>query len=367
MRDIIYQGPGGETLWREEDTLVLEFPRPRRTCSTSGLNGGIGEGMLAVFNQTCPPVDTAADLPGGSVPAYLARIAAQRGLDPRRTTGLLTAAKQENGAVSCLSFRSLTVLAVATGGVDHNGGRPGDPAAYYEENGQFYLFPGTINIMLAVNASLPPPAMLKAVITASEAKSGALLELLAPSCYSAELATGSGTDGIIIAADPEAKLVLTDAGHHAKLGELIGLTVREVVKKALALETGCTPERQLNVLARLKRFGVDEENLWRHFQGQYPGFSDQAGYRAAVQALASRADLVAAVSCVIHLADQVRWGLLPVPEAWETAHRILQAAGLGMQPQAQGPAGGAGADRAFIELVVSGFNHLVSKRVACPG
>lgn len=365
MRETIYQSTGGETLWREEDTLVLEFSRPRRTCSTSPLNGGIVEGMLAVFNQTCPPVDRAVDLPGGSVEAYLAWIATKRGLDPRKVTGLVTAASQRNAAVSCLSFRDLRVLAVATGGVDHNGGRPGDPASYYEENGQFFLFPGTINILLVVNACLPALALVKAVITATEAKSAALLELLAPSCYSAELATGSGTDGIIVAADPAAELVLTDAGHHSKLGELIGLTVREAVKKALALETGYTPQRQLDVLARLKRFGVDEEVLWERFQGQYPGVLDRSRYRAAVWALARRAELVAQVSCLIHLADQVRWGLLPVPEAWEAARPILQAAGMGTPP-ANMPAGSVAPDRAFIELLINGLNHLVREHATCP-
>src|SRR5688572_16422554 len=123
--DIIHQEPGGEKLWREEDTLVLEFPHPQVACSTSSLNGGVVHGISAVFNQTCPPVDTAQELPGGSVEAYLIHIAKQRGLDPQKSTGLLTAASQENAAVSCLSFRDLKVMAVATGGIDHNGGRPG--------------------------------------------------------------------------------------------------------------------------------------------------------------------------------------------------------------------------------------------------
>ncbi|HHY60014.1 MAG TPA: adenosylcobinamide amidohydrolase, partial [Clostridia bacterium] len=262
------------------------------------------------------------------------------------------------------SFRDLRVLAVATGGVDHNGGRPGDPAAYYEENGRFFLFPGTINILLAINACLPPAALVKAVITATEAKSGALLELLVPSCYSEELATGSGTDGIIVASDPAAPLVLTDAGHHSKLGELIGLTVREAVKKALALETGCTPERQRDVLVRLKRFGLDEEALWRRFCEQYPGVTGREGYLAALRELAGRPDLVAQVSCLLHLADQVRWGLLRATEAWQISQSLLPGAGLEARPPA---ADTTAPQRAFPDLVAGRLNHLVWKHVAGSG
>lgn len=361
--EIIRQEPGGEMLWREEDTLVLEFPHPQVACSTSSLNGGVVHGISAVINQTCPPVDSAGELPGGSVEAYLIHIAKQRGLDPRKTTGLLTAASQENAAVSCRSFRDLKVMAVATGGIDHNGGRPGDPAAYYEENGKFHLFPGTINIILAVNAFLPPPAMLKAIITASEAKSGALLELLAPSCYSEELATGSGTDGVVITSDPAAGLILTDAGHHSKLGELIGTTVREAVKKALVLETGFTPQRQLNVLARLKRFGIDEAVLWQHFQQHCPAKLDQKQYEAAINELACRADVVAYVSCLIHLADQVRWELLPFPDAWKIALQLLSQVNMDAHHEATFPDNSAGKNRALIELAMSGLNQLVMKQV----
>lgn len=361
--EIIRQEPGGERLWREEDTLVLEFPHPQVACSTSSLNGGVTQGISAVFNQTCPPVDTAEELPGGSVEAFLSLIAERRGLDPRKSTGLLTAASQKNAAVSCLSFRDLKVMAVATGGIDHNGGRPGDPAAYYEENGQFHLFSGTINIILAVNACLPPPAMLKAIITASEAKSGALLELLAPSCYSEEFATGSGTDGIIITSNPRADLTLTDAGHHSKLGELIGAAVREAVKQALVLETGFTPQRQLNVLARLKRFGVDAAVLWQHFQQHFPAGLDQKQYEAILNELACRADVVAYVSCLIHLADQVRWELLPFPDAWLTARQLLSKAEMDVKPQPTFSGNSAGKDKALIELIISGLNHLVMKQI----
>lgn len=363
--EILHKEPRGETLWREDDTLVLEFPRPQQVCSTSLLNGGLKEGIGAIFNQTCPPVTTAQELPKGSVEAYLAYVAALRGLNPLESTGLLTAASQRNAAVSCLSFRGLKVLTIVTGGIDHNGGRPGDPASYYEEEGRFLMVGGTINILVSTNAYLPPPTLLKAMITVTEAKSGALLELLAPSCYSTELATGSGTDGVIIASDPASTLVITDAGHHAKLGELIGRTVRRAVKKALLLETGLTPRRQLNILARLKRFGIGAEELWCAFQEDYPSGLDQEGYQVILKELAGKPELVALTSCLLHLADQSRWGLLTEQVAWQSAQGILGVAGLNL------PMGlklnKDKADKKLVELLVKGINKLILEQVRRPG
>ena len=81
--EIIFGETGRETVWREEDTLVLEFPRPQVVCSTSSLNGGITKGIRALLNQTCPPVETSRELPGGSVEGYLALIAKKEASNPR--------------------------------------------------------------------------------------------------------------------------------------------------------------------------------------------------------------------------------------------------------------------------------------------
>lgn len=321
---ILHEGLFGETLWRKGDTLVLEFSKERKICSTSPLNGGLVKGIKAIFNQTTPKVETALELPGGSLEAYLAYIANQRGFNVAQASGLLTAANQRNVAFSSLNFRELEVLAVATAGVDYNGGQAGDPASYYETNGQFKIFQGTINVLLSINAHLSPSAMLRGIMTATEAKSGALLELLAPSCYSKEIATGSGTDGVILATDPSSKLHLTDGGPHSKLGELIGLAVKQAIKEALALETGFTPRRQLNVLVRLKRFKIDENFLWKSFQGEYGEGLSQEKYIGSLATIAETPELVALVSCLLHLADQVRWGLLSEETALEVAFQIVE-------------------------------------------
>ena len=109
---------------------------------------------------------------------------------------------------------------------------PGDPASYYEEDGNYEMLPpGTINIFLFINQNLTDAAMSRALMLCGESKAAAVSQLLLGSCYSEEIATGSGTDGIVIASNLCGTRTLTDASGHSKLGELIGKSVKSAVNK----------------------------------------------------------------------------------------------------------------------------------------
>lgn len=85
-------------------------------------------------------------------------------------------------------------------------------------------------------------AIGRALMLCSEAKAAAVSHLLLGSCYS-EIATGSGTDGTVIAACMDGKTTLTDASGHSKLGELIGRTVSTAVTQALLKQTAASGAR----------------------------------------------------------------------------------------------------------------------------
>ncbi|NLW06862.1 MAG: adenosylcobinamide amidohydrolase [Clostridia bacterium] len=356
---LIYRTDSGQTVWRDQTTLLIKFPTRRSIATTSALNGGVRENIEAVFNHTVPQVSKSEDLPGGSVPEYLRLVALGLGLKPENCSGLLTAAQMENAAWETLTFRQLEVQAVVTAGIDINGGRAADPAAYYEEAGCFQPLGGTINILLAVNANLPPETRLKSIITATEAKCAALQELLAPSQYSSGLATGSGTDGIIVVADPASSLVLTDAGQHSKLGELIGCTVKTAVKKALARETGLTPARQMNILAQMKRFKLGPEYCWQRAVQFYPQLQNYEEYCELLTALSSRPELVAQAAAVIHLQDQVQWGLLPPAQATAAARAMLASYHYGKGQAEPGPS----PTSSLLDLLIDKLNALIYREL----
>jgi adenosylcobinamide amidohydrolase len=222
-----------------------------------------------------------------------------------------------NAAIRKEGFRWLTVAAAATGGVETNAGRVGDPASVFEQDGRFEnLAPtpppdhGTINVMIFINHELTPGAMVRSVITAAEAKTAALQELAVNSRYSNRLATGTGTDQIGVACLLGSGAPLTSAGKHSKLGELLGRTVHDAVKQTLAIQNQLTPAGQCSVRIHLERFGATRERLLEGVRSRLS--PAQAKLLADNYEVMNRDPLtVAAVAALVHLKDKLDWGVLP--------------------------------------------------------
>jgi len=310
-RDQVFSFPSGEAATRAAGAVTIRFPGPRNILSTSWMNGGYREDLGVVFNHQIPLAACEACHSGASVKGYLKGVARDLGLDPETATGLITRAEMKNTAVVSASFRDLNVTAIVTAGIDKNGGRAGDPASYFETGDTFEPVGGTINTILIIGADLPGHALVRAMMTATEAKAAALQQLMARSIYSSGIATGSGTDMIAIVADPASPLHLTDAGKHAKLGELIGRTVIAATTAALEWETGLSPESQADVLVRLSRFGVGEEDLYR-IAKELPGACpDRGKFLEHLRGWSRDPGVVARVAAALHAVDEAGWGLVP--------------------------------------------------------
>ena len=160
------------------------------------------------------------------------------------------------------------------------------------------------------------------MVTCTEAKTAALQELMAPSRYSMGLATGSGTDGTIVVCNAESDMRLTNAGKHSKLGELIGIAVKNAVKEALKLQTGLCPQRQHNVLKRIDRFGITEETLWEAYRGN-SGELTRADYADRLFHISGDGNAVVAVSLYVHLMDQLMWELISPEDAMDTGDKVI--------------------------------------------
>lgn len=258
----------------EKKYIAAFFHGKNKVLSTSVLNGGIQHDLQMVFNLDGKRDETGEIwLYEDDYERHLRYICREIiGVDDRKATGFMTAANMKNAAAVTNSFGKLQVTAVVTGGIEKNGGRVGDPACWHEEAGKWFNAEGsaltekahrlgTINILLFIDAALTDGALSRALVTCTEAKTAAIQELSIASCYSSDLATGSGTDGTIIAANMESPIHLTEAGKHCKLGELIGRTVKEAVKNALYYQTGVDAVMQHNVFRRLGRYGLTRERM----------------------------------------------------------------------------------------------------------
>ncbi len=179
-------------LHRDDKFVSLRFLRPFKVISTSMPDGGLASHLDLVFNHQCsePAAHTIAHHskvffnPDG----YRAALLADHGLEKAAAAGLGTAANMNNMCVAQESHLDLSIVAIVTGGVEGNAARAGDPASFYEQGGTFHRRgdigpeqPGTINIMLACNTPLTDGALVRAVMTATEAKSVVLQELSVPS------------------------------------------------------------------------------------------------------------------------------------------------------------------------------------------
>jgi adenosylcobinamide amidohydrolase len=285
---------------------------------------------------------------------YLADTARSLGLDPAKVSGMGTAASMENTVVLSESYQSLTVTAIATGGVEGNGGRVGDPTPYFMPGQKPAAYkPGTINIMLVIDADVPAGTMARALVTCTEAKTAALQELVAGSRFSTGLATGSGTDQTMIITNPGSELYLEDAGKHSKLGELIGRTVKLAVKEALFKQTGLSPEKQHSVLRRMNRFGVTEDMLYQQYV-QGGGIADKVRFATVLRQVEREAPLVSYTSLYVHLLDQLQWQLLSSEEVTETGNALLRltADAYGVQAPAIAGSDLQGVVQAWTDLVV---------------
>lgn len=301
--------------------VTARFAVPHRVLATCGINGGIREDLTAVYNhQSCEAAghhDRVAQYLGRQARLEHQHICHLLDLDPDVTGGNGTAADMRRLGLARRSFRGVQVIAVCTAGVEGNAGRAGDPAGMVEHEGEFEAIgdqerpvAGTIVTMLFINREVTPGALVRAAVTATEAKSAVLTDLVVGSRYSVESATGTGTDQITIASRLGTGMALTGTAHHTVLGEMIGQSVRHAVADALALQNGLTPRGQCSVLAQFARFGVSKTTLQDTARRLLP-VQDAELFIANIPGVDHDPVVVAAAAALAQVLDQVRVGILP--------------------------------------------------------
>ncbi|NPV62314.1 MAG: adenosylcobinamide amidohydrolase [Methanotrichaceae archaeon] len=316
---------GGVEIYRAEKIVYVRLAAPHRVLSTCRSSaGGMHDDLMYLYNhQSCEPKGDHMNarmrrLVIEQPDEYKRAVANRYHLPCQKCATLGTAANMNNAAICHKSFCDLEVVAVCTGGVEGNAGRAGDPASYYQpgneraneiEGSEANPRPGTINVMIFINRELIPGAMVTAVVTATEAKAAALQELAVSSRYSEGLATGTGTDQIAVASKLGGP-VISFAGKHSKVGELIGRTVHDAVLGTLALQNGLTPAGQCSSLAHLERFGIDGLELC-HGIGEFLSRDSADLFERNFSNIIKDPLTVAAVASLVHLRDKFVWGILP--------------------------------------------------------
>lgn len=310
---------GDTEVHRNGKLIAVRFNAPHQVISTCRVHGGLRDDLECVFNhQSCEPAGHMhKDLKTivAEPERYHEGLCREYGL-PELTASLGTAANMHHAAIETCSFRDLSVTAICTGGVEGNAGRAGDPASVWEGEEGFEPLsapgkepPGTINMILLINRELSHGAMVRSIVTATEAKSAVLQELAVSSRYSMGLATGTGTDQIAVACRRGGSRPLTSAGKHSKLGELIACAVMGALRATLAGQNMLTPESQCSVYEHIRRFGASRERLMEMIAARLAD-SDAMIFRRNFGGLDRDPMVVAAACALVHLYDKYVWGVL---------------------------------------------------------
>ena len=217
-------------------TLVLDFAEPMSVLSTLE---GHRDDIRAVGNHYFPPPCWPISHRVG-LDAFEAHVFKALDYNSASSAFLFTGADMDNLSVGRASFRDLTVWACVTAGVRSNALRMGADEGFFYE-------PGTINIIILADRPLSRRAMTRAVITATEAKTAALLDMDVRTCqnHGRYRATGTGTDNIIVVQGAGEQKPLENAGGHSRLGQLIAGAVYDGVREAVKKQNHLTEKRDV--------------------------------------------------------------------------------------------------------------------------
>lgn len=378
--------------------LVVDLRTPHHVLSTSVRNGGLTTHVRHLVNhQSCE--GTAHDARFREITdlgqeAYHAAVCAEIALPPDETVTMGTAANMNYAAMKTLRDSGIEVTAVVTAGVASNAVAAGDPAAWRETSRGMEKVPppaaptlaeatavaGTINTLLVIDTPLTPGALARTLITMVEGKSAALQRLAVPSCYSQDLATGTGTDQFCIAAplaapattdaasgtaaavaaagadsrdaapavsgvtghpahpgavtdDAERPTVVTAASPHMKFGEIVGAAVRDATLEALRWQNGLEPSYTRGLFHALGRYGIKLETIFDALAGQLEP-ADLELLRKNSNAAFYEPLVGAAAHALATTLDRVRHGTLPPSAALDAVvqQAALLAASMAARP-----------------------------------
>ena len=208
------------TLTQNEQLIHVHFSRALRTIS----NGVFGEGLQWVQHFCNFHVDMNYHCanPKEDVAAWLDQL----GLPKEQALGMMTAVQLEDRVVISRKVHGNSFLVIVTAGV----GNAVDISHPREKMEAFQI--GTINTMIFVDAHLSDGALVNAIISATEAKTKAMIDLQIMDKHSQTLATGTSTDSLSIASTQVGE-VTPYAGSGTPLGKGIGELVYEATTLAI--------------------------------------------------------------------------------------------------------------------------------------
>ncbi len=285
--------------------LVIWSKKPLRVLSSAILNGGLKEANGIINVQVPEGCGSDKSDVHWSPENFLNEEARRLRLSEKTVVGLMTAAKMQNIAVynEICGETALTVFVTAGATVAVTAGEPA-----VSKNAAKIERIGTINIILIVDGNLTEGCMVEAVKTLTEAKTVALRELDIRSQFSADIATGTLTDSVIVGCTKKGDPIQY-AGTFTLLGELIGKCVRKAVKEAMIKQEKLTSNRTLK--ERLAERGISSELIMSLAPEQNMKLKSSEKLQKQVNLILSDQKIAPLLIAALRLDDDLEKGLIP--------------------------------------------------------
>ena len=311
---LIFKTSDSDEVYYLNNSIFIKLNPNRNTISNSVLNGGIKSNLRFLFNHHLSQ-ESIDYLENNDLLKYLTDLCNDFEFNPVLSSGLVTLALMKNVSIVTKKYKKLEVTAITTAGVRVNAACAGDSASYYEQDGEFHA--GTINSIVLINSKLDDNVLAEAFMVASEAKSVVLGNLKIPSQFSNAFATGTGTDGLIIASNLKSDNIITNSNKHSKLGELIAKSIIESITSAIKKQVWITSSSQSNVLVLLNRYKLDMNEFYDALN------QDKHDFISLLKTDSKIPENIAVTSSILNLMDDVDKGIIEKEIGYELANSYL--------------------------------------------
>ena len=205
---------------QEEAVIHIAFSEPLRTIS----NGVIGNGLqwLQHFCNFYVHKNYDRDVQTDDMEKWLINL----NIQPENALGIMTAVPLQDAVFQRKTIEGVEMMVMVTAGVG-NAVDISNPERNVETSRI-----GTINIMVFLHQNLTDSALVNACMSATEAKTKAVMDSRVYDGYTNTLATGTSTDSLVVASTQIGEETLF-AGSGTAVGQAIGQAVYEAAFEAI--------------------------------------------------------------------------------------------------------------------------------------
>lgn len=211
-----------------QNHLHLEFDNPHQVISSAVLNGGLVMADHFVNIKVSKSSEESVE-PLPSPETTLSKYCENFNWHGT-VVGMMTAASMDSFRIAKKREQGVDLAVLVTTGLS-NLRRAGDHAEY-RIMGESSQEIGTINIIVLTSATLTQPALIEALMVATEAKAAALQSLGVKSAILPGIATGTGTDAMAIV-NGQGKPTVQYCGKHVLFGEILAKLVIEALTSSI--------------------------------------------------------------------------------------------------------------------------------------